>query len=1439
VAAGVSEGYYGAYDTLTVPTANTYSAVNPTVYTTLTAPYAFTGNYDSAVPAAEIFKRNGYTFYLWPNNSITEFCAGKVSTTAEADGGQVRFGDYSLELNYDYATYNGSSNSNYYIRYCGEPYKVEGQPTQVGMWVYADAETYNLKGYLLYADIAVFNGSSYSTKNLPLVHDVIAEDGTVSQTGTIDWVGWKYCYADLTALASYYSPEHPYQIRTGEGLIWLSYQPAKGGGRYSGTFYFDNYRFVYGSDLDDLDNPYFTDLAVNGKSILSDDEVVINSSAVEVSASFADVDGKNASGVDASKTSIVIDGNEIACDGDSNAAVTRLDLANGRHCVQVTVYDMFGNYSTTTSYFTVDADTSTNTAVLEGAATVVMGSAYELRLNTKGAVSSVDMTVIQLNSDFGEPAVTAAEGWKVETEYVGTGFKKAKMIIKAEWVGEGEAPADETVAVLSFNVPTTLDPEIDFFTYQVVNATCVTAGGTTTAAQAKVTISLSAYYTVNSEVSVAGHDTVVTVADTNGDVAQGVEVYVNGVLAGVTDKNGKLALTISNSAASGTTFTVSAKNGNLVSFTTTITVMADAANAEGKPVSVTITASSDASSEKTITWFSSVSASGAAAIVEYSVSENLGDSKLAVGESTVQGFATSKQAARINTVVLTDLEADKTYFYRVGDGNTWSEVKSFSTVSSGSEVSFFVVGDTQMNGNASVDASEIALLDSIGKQVAGYDFGIQTGDYVDNGGNYNMWAEMNNTFATSFAGIDMVHTMGNHEYYGDATGVAASKIYNLEGKENDYYSVEYGNVYVAVINYSANLSEACAWLVEDAKASDATWKVLSVHQPAYYTNVNGGSERFNKAIPAAAEAAGINAVFSGHDHSYARTNPMIGGEVAENGIVYFVCGDLGEKSRNINYAAVNTPEFNFAKISQDYSAVVVKVNATETELSFTICDADGTVIDEYSIEAACAEGHTWATYNRETKLMKCEVCDTEGDPLEELYSGWLTDEETGYEMYFISGKYKTGYVRVSNVPYAFDENGLLCFNGLFSGEGEVYYAVEGRAVSGLVYTNNKYYLFSDEDWTMMVGTYVVTPEMSNGLLTEATEMTFTKEVKIDYAANKYKYYYVEGVPTYGGFLEYEGNYYYACSTGRIVTGKYYVTTTNGLINQGYYYFNEDGTFDFSKVKHGIYQEGKHKYYYQFDRKTYGGLLLIDGYYYYANQKGLIVTGNFYVSRTNDLMPKGRYDFDSDGRMIIKEPKNGIVEEDGVKYYYVNDKKTYAGLIVIDGDYYYINSSYVVVTGDYKVSKTNGLLPAGKYHFDEDGKLVLPSPDEPAPEVKNGIVTEDGVMYYYVDGKKNYAGLIVIDGYYYYVNSSYIVVTGTYKISKTNDLMPKGTYQFDEYGRMIIETSEEEGNQEVTEPETSETEIEAPAEGGAEEESEEGSVEESEEGEGETPAEETP
>ena len=286
------------------------------------------------------------------------------------------------------------------------------------------------------------------------------------------------------------------------------------------------------------------------------------------------------------------------------------------------------------------------------------------------------------------------------------------------------------------------------------------------------------------------------------------------------------------------------------------------------------------------------------------------------------------------------------------------------------------------------------------------------------------------------------------------------------------------------------------------------------------------------------------------------------------------------------------------------------------------------------------------------------------------------------------------------------------------------------------------------------------------------------------------YYYVKGVKTYAGLIQIGDDYYYVNSSCKVIKGQSYtVSKTNGLLPAGTYDFDDDGKMiREDTAKNGIVKETEDTWYYYVNGvKTYAGLIEVDGDFYYVNSKFEVIHGrNYFISKTNGLMEQKTYYFDAEGKLVQPDAeKNGIVKEsDDTWYYYVNGVKTYAGLIQIDGDYYYVNSSFKVIHNQsYYVSKTNGLKAQGTYEFDADGKMVIATDD--AGTVKNGIVKEtEDTWYYYVDGTKTYAGLIVIDGSYYYVNSKFEVIHGrNYFISKTNGLLANGTYTFDEDGKM--------------------------------------------------------
>ena len=424
------------------------------------------------------------------------------------------------------------------------------------------------------------------------------------------------------------------------------------------------------------------------------------------------------------------------------------------------------------------------------------------------------------------------------------------------------------------------------------------------------------------------------------------------------------------------------------------------------------------------------------------------------------------------------------------------------------------------------------------------------------------------------------------------------------------------------------------------------------------------------------------------------------------------------------------------------------------------------------------------------------------------YDGTPVKAETPYYSYEFTGWDKeltavTGDVTYTAQFQAVGKNGL-CIDG-----DDTYWLENGQIVKdkGLTQVkdaqgHNLYYYFGADGKAVKnvlpAGghDFWIAKEKTNGLLPEwgyyfdengviPHDEQFQNGIVTEGDA---KYYYIDGIRVHMGMFQLDGSYYYARSSGQLVTGREYYCERMGDsdLAEGLYAFDADGKLLLQKK--GIVAENGSLYYYEYGVRTYAGLIEIDGSYYYVKTSGEVVHGrSYWITKTNGLMPERSYTFDDDGTMLDPEikdtAKDGIVSEDGSLYYYVDGLRTYAGLIEIDGSYYYVKTSGEVVHGrSYWITKTNGLMAERSYTFDDDGKMIDP---ELKDVTKSGIVAEDGSLYYYVDGLRTYAGLIEINGSYYYVKTSGEVVHGrSYWITKTNGLMPERSYTFADDGRML-------------------------------------------------------
>ncbi len=189
-----------------------------------------------------------------------------------------------------------------------------------------------------------------------------------------------------------------------------------------------------------------------------------------------------------------------------------------------------------------------------------------------------------------------------------------------------------------------------------------------------------------------------------------------------------------------------------------------------------------------------------------------------------------------------------------------------------------------------------------------------------------------------------------------------------------------------------------------------------------------------------------------------------------------------------------------------------------------------------------------------------------------------------------------------------------------------------------------------------------------------------------------------------------------------------------------------------------------------DKVVSGWQMAGDGWCYANPTTKIVATGEFTVSGLT-------YTADENG-IVVKGA--WVTNSKGTRYSYGPAFYTRVWR-EIDGATYYFGTDSYIYTGIRSIPINRNNLSAGVewYEFAEDGKLIRKMTDY------TGFLTENGIKYYVKDGMNYYAGLLLIDGYYYYARTSgEIVCNRAYGITKTNDLLPKGEYTFDAEGKMV-------------------------------------------------------
>ena len=290
-------------------------------------------------------------------------------------------------------------------------------------------------------------------------------------------------------------------------------------------------------------------------------------------------------------------------------------------------------------------------------------------------------------------------------------------------------------------------------------------------------------------------------------------------------------------------------------------------------------------------------------------------------------------------------------------------------------------------------------------------------------------------------------------------------------------------------------------------------------------------------------------------------------------------------------------------------------------------------------------------------------------------------------------------------------------------DGNLYFINSGNKIAkntklylGATYVDGKFF---PDGRPIQPGTYYFDadgkmdiPEMKHGIIDDCIYINDVKQLRYQ-------------------LLEFENNFYFINDGDKIVkNAKMYLSSSfvNGKtfpdgrpIQPGTYYFGADGKMEIPVLKNGVV-DGR-LYINDILQKAYQ-LVEFEGNFYFINDSAHNVAKNtkLYLSSTftnGKFFPDGRpvqpgyYHFDSEGKMIIPEKKNGVIDD----YLYINDvKQTRYKLVEFEGNMYFISDGDKIaknvklyLSETYVNGKTfpdGTAVGVGYYYFGADGKMVL-------------------------------------------------------------------------------------------------------------------------------------
>ncbi len=279
------------------------------------------------------------------------------------------------------------------------------------------------------------------------------------------------------------------------------------------------------------------------------------------------------------------------------------------------------------------------------------------------------------------------------------------------------------------------------------------------------------------------------------------------------------------------------------------------------------------------------------------------------------------------------------YFYRVNvSGAYYTGTFYAAPADTATNLKFLAYGDTR-SYPADQDAVCSRMITTYTNDSGYQTMALHVGDWVNYGDTESDWTTQffnrSYTNTTQFqADIPIQGCMGNHEN----TGALYTKYFPYPFVNDRYFSYDYGPIHVVILDQYVSYSPGSTqynWLENDLSNSAKDWKFIVLHEPGWSAGGHSNLADVQNYIHPLCLQYGVDIVFAGHNHYYARCDV--------DGIQHLTTGGGGAPLYSPSSSADNLVTATMAHHH-------CEIDIANGLLTCVVRDRNGNVIDNFSLD---------------------------------------------------------------------------------------------------------------------------------------------------------------------------------------------------------------------------------------------------------------------------------------------------------------------------------------------------------------------------------------------------------------------------------------------------------------------------------------------------------